>query len=46
MKAVARSYMWWSGMDADIESLAKSCVSCKAVKSAPTKGEAPLHPWL
>ena len=44
MKAVARSHMWWPGMDADIESLAKSCVSCKAVKSAPS--EAPLHPWL
>ena len=44
MKSVARSHMWWPGMDADIESLAKSCVSCKAVKSAPS--EALLHPWL
>ena len=31
-------------MDSDIENLAKSCVSCKAVKSAPS--EAPTHPWL
>ena len=44
MKAMARSYMWWLGMDTDIESVAKSCVSCKAVKSAPQ--EAPLHPWV
>ena len=44
MKAMARSYMWWPGMDTDIESVAKSCVSCKAVKSAPQ--EAPLHPWV
>ena len=44
MKAIARSYMWWPGMDADIENLAKSYVSCKAVKSAPS--EAPIHPWL
>ncbi len=28
MKAMARSYMWWPGMDTDIESVAKSCVSC------------------
>lgn len=44
MKAMARSYMWWPGMDSDIENFAKSCVSCKAVKSAPS--EAPMHPWL
>ena len=44
MKAVARSYMWWPGTDSNIENLAKSCVSSKAVKSAPS--EAPMHPWL
>ena len=31
-------------MDSNIENLAKSCVSCRAVKSAPS--EAPMHPWL
>ena len=41
MKAVARSYMWWPGMDRDLENLAKSCTACQLVKSA-----APLHPWL
>ena len=44
MKAVARSYMWWPGMDGDLENLAKSCTVCQAVKSAPSA--APLHPWL
>ena len=44
MKAVARSYMWWPGMDGDLENLAKSCTACQAVKSAPSA--APLHPWL
>ena len=42
MKAIARSYMWWPGMDSNIENLAKSCVSCRAVKSAPS--EARMHP--
>ena len=42
MKTMAWSYMWWTGMDTDIESIAKSCVSCKAVKSAPR--EATLYP--
>ena len=41
MKSIARSFMWWPGMDKDIENLAKA--SCKAVKSAPS--EAPFHPW-
>ena len=42
MKAMGLSYMWWPGIDTDIESVAKSCVLCKAVKSAPC--EASLHP--
>ena len=44
MKAVARSYMWWPGIDGDLENLAKSCTACQGVKSAPSA--APLHPWL
>ena len=36
MKAVARSYFWWSGIDKAIKNLAKSCVSCleQKVKSS------------
>jgi hypothetical protein len=44
MKAIARSYLWWPGLDKDLENCAKSCVSCQAVKSSPAK--APLHPWM
>ena len=43
MKSIARSYMWWPGLDKDIECLARSCVPCKSAKRAsPT---APLQPW-
>ena len=44
MKAIARSHLWWPGLDKDLEKLARSCVSCQAVKQAPAA--APLHPWL
>ena len=44
MKAVARSYFWYPGLDRDIEKKAHSCVACQAVKNAPPA--APLHPWL
>ena len=42
MKAIARSYLWWNGLDHNIEELANSCDSCQAVKSSPAV--APLHP--
>ena len=44
MKAVARSYFWYPGLDQDIELKAQSCTSCQAVKNAPPA--APLHPLL
>ena len=44
MKATARSYFWWYGLDKAIEDLAKSCSRCQSVKPAPAK--APLHPWI
>ena len=28
MKAQARSYVWWAGLDEDIERLVKACQSC------------------
>ena len=43
MKGLARSYVWWPGIDQDIESLAKKCQGCQKVQfEAPT---VPLHPW-
>ncbi len=44
MKALTRSYVWWPGMNKDIEDIVKSCRSCQAVKQAPAA--APLHPWI
>ena len=44
MKSVARSYLWWPGLDKDIENLAKSCSACQAVKRAPPT--VPLQPWV
>ena len=44
MKSVARSYVWWPGLDQNIEDLVKGCIPCQSVKSAPPI--APLHPWI
>ena len=43
MKAIARSYMWWNGMDQDIERQAKTCQACQENRSNPPS--APLHIW-
>ena len=44
MKATARSHLWGPGLDKDLEKVARSCLSCQAVKQAPAA--APLHPWV
>lgn len=43
MKVLARSYFWWPKLDADIEVVAKRCVTCQEhlISLVP----APLHPW-
>ena len=41
MKSLARSYIWWPGLDADIEKIAKSCGTCQEHQRSPPK--APLH---
>ena len=35
MKALMRSYVYWPGMDKDIENMVKSCKSCASVAKAP-----------
>ena len=42
-KSLARSYVWWPGLDVQIENLTKSCATCQAARSASMV--APLHPW-
>ena len=43
IKALARSYIWWPGVDKEIEDLAKGCEPCRSVSAMPTT--APRHPW-
>ena len=44
VKAVARVYFWWPGLDGDIERIAKKCLECQSVKRAPPVST--LHPWV
>ena len=43
MKSLAQSYVWWPGMDAEIEQTVKCCQSCQDNSKAPAK--TPLHLW-
>ncbi|MCG8032935.1 MAG: DDE-type integrase/transposase/recombinase [Candidatus Thiodiazotropha taylori] len=43
MKSLARSYVFWAGIDKDIENLVKQCSGCQKQQKEPTK--AFLHPW-
>ena len=42
MKSLARAYIWWPNMDADIEQLVRACSGCQESRPAPPS--APLHP--
>ena len=43
IRAVARGFMWWPGLDGEIESAVKGCAVCQNVRSLPPR--VPLHPW-
>ena len=43
MKAMARMYVWWPGIDSDIEKTVRLCGNCQEVQSSPPI--APLNPW-
>ena len=43
MKGLARSFVWWPGMDSDLEEKVKSCLNCQ--QSQKTREVVPLHPW-
>ena len=43
IKGLARSVVWWPGIDADLEKKVKDCCACEANKKSPAL--APLHTW-
>ncbi|KAK3801910.1 hypothetical protein RRG08_028378 [Elysia crispata] len=43
MKALARSYVWWPGLDDDIVQEVRDCLNCQQTqRQSPS---AALHPW-
>ena len=44
MKALARSYVWWPNISAQLEGLVKACSGSQQNQKIPTT--APLHPWV
>lgn len=50
MKGIARSFVYWPGIDKDVESVAKSCVDCAKFANDPPKfrehqWQYPKGPW-
>ena len=43
MKSVARMFVWWPGIDSQIEKVVQHCGECQLDR--PTSPQAPLHPW-
>jgi len=43
IKRLTRNYLWWPGLDTEIEARVKSCVVCQSNRKIPAS--APLHPW-
>ena len=42
-KGLVRSYLWWPGLDQDIESCVRECLVCMATRNTPPV--APFEPW-
>ncbi|XP_015274198.1 PREDICTED: uncharacterized protein K02A2.6-like [Gekko japonicus] len=50
MKALARGYVWWPGLDAEIEEWVRVCTLCQQARpeppqATPQKWESPGKPW-
>ena len=43
MKQLARRFVWWPGMDAELEALARDCAACAVKRTEPR--HAVRHPW-
>ena len=45
MKSLAREYMWWPGINKQIEEIAQKCPSCAKYKKKPPKTPLTHWPW-
>ena len=43
MKQLARGYVWWPGIDKELEFAVKTCADCQENHKSPAR--APMHPW-
>ena len=43
MKALARSHVWWPGIDKEVEQATNRCEGCRTNRQNPKL--TPLHPW-
>ncbi|XP_043227190.1 uncharacterized protein K02A2.6-like [Amphibalanus amphitrite] len=43
MKQLARRFVWWPGLDAELEALARGCQACVSKRAEPP--QATRHPW-
>ena len=44
MKMLARSYVWWPNLDAQIEEMVSACTVRQSMRSDPPKAQ--IHPWI
>ncbi|XP_049886457.1 uncharacterized protein K02A2.6-like [Pectinophora gossypiella] len=44
-KALARSYVWWPGVDEAVQRMCQECAVCAAQADAPTKQAPCMWPW-
>ena len=45
MKALARGYVWWPGVDSDIEDVVRRCQPCQESRPAPDRAPLSMWPW-
>ena len=45
MKALARGFVWWPGIDEDIENVVRMCALCTEFQNSPKKVPLLLWPW-
>ncbi|XP_029707749.1 uncharacterized protein K02A2.6-like [Aedes albopictus] len=43
LKSLARGYVWWQGIDGQIEEMVRNCSCCQSTRTEPAK--APTHCW-